>query len=361
MPRSSAPIRMAVIGAGSFGAVHLKTYEQLAREGRVELAGVADRSPEARARCERELGIAVYEDHRALLEQARPDGVSVVTPDHTHREVVCDALEAGCHVLVEKPMDVTVAGCDAMVDLARRKGLLLEVDFHKRYDPYHIALRDAVRAGEIGAPLYGYAWMEDRIELPRDHFPGWAAHSSPIWFLGTHMIDLFSWIIGCPPAVRVFAGGQKVKLPSLGIDTYDAIQAQIEFATGAVLSLNVSWILPDGFEAIVNQGIRVVGSEGIVEIDSQNRGAEACTAGKGQHTWNLGFRMDGTDKFGRPRCRGYGYESIADVVENIEFLRAGGTLEQLKGTYPDGEQGREVTRIAVAIHDSIVSGRTVEL
>jgi predicted dehydrogenase len=359
MSQPSKPIRVAVIGAGSFGSVHLKTYSQLAREGRVELVGVADTSEDARAACEREYERQMYGEHRKLLAAEKPDAVSVVTPDHTHRDIVCDALATGCHVLVEKPMDTSLDGCRKMIAVAKENGLLLQVDFHKRFDPYHAALRQAVREGQLGRLLYGYAWMEDRISVPREMLSAWSSESSPGWFLGSHMIDLFRWIVGGPKGLRVFATGQKNLLAEMGIDTWDAIQAQIAFEDDVSLSLNVNWILPDRFEAVVNQGIRVVGTEGITEIDSQNRGAEVCTTRSGQQTWNLGFRYDTADKWGRPRHKGYGYESIADFVENIEYLRGGGTLDDLKGKYPDGDDGLETTRILVAIHESIISEKAV--
>lgn len=357
-----SPLRIAVIGAGSFGRVHLKTYEQLAREGRVVIVGAVVRSEASLATIQADYpDIPCYTDYRRMLAEQTPDAVSVATPDHSHAEIVCDCLDAGCHVLVEKPMDTTVAGCERMIARAREKNLLLEVDFHKRYDPYHRNLQAAVAEGQIGQPLYGYAWMEDRIELPRDHFPGWAAESSPMWFIGSHMLDLFRWVVGGPKGKRVFATGQKKKLVEMGIDTWDSIQAQIEFESGIGFSLNASWILPDGFEAIVNQGIRVIGTEGIAEIDSQNRGAEVCTVAKGQHTWNLGFRLDTTDKWGRPLYKGYGYEAIADLVENVEYLRGGGALADLRGKYPDGEDGLENARVLVAIHESLRTGTLIHL
>lgn len=359
MPSSSKPIRVAVVGAGTFGNVHLKTYSQLAQEGRVEIVGVADKSRDARSAAEQEFGVRSYADHQSLLAAGKPEAVSVVTPDHTHREIVCDALHAGCHVLVEKPMDTTVEGCREMVAAAERNHVLLQVDFHKRFDPYHAALRETVAEGKLGRPLYGYAWMENRISVPLEMLSAWAAQSSPGWFLGSHMTDLFRWIVGRPRALCVFATGQKGRLLGLGVDSYDAIQAHIVFERDMTLSLNVSWVLPDGFEAAVNQGIRIVGTEGIAEIDSQNRGAEVCTKEDGPATWNLGYRQDTKDKWGRPRHRGYGYESIADLVGNIEYLRGGGSLEALKGEYPDGEDGLEVTRILVAVHESITTGDRV--
>jgi len=354
-------IRMGVIGGGTFGEVHLQAYSQAQRDGKCELVALADLNEQLLAqRCE-QYDVKGYTDYKEMLAKEHLDGVSVVTPDPMHLPMVLDAFEAGCHVLVEKPMDVTVEGCEKMIAAAKKAGRLLQVDFHKRFDPYHIELKKAVAAGKLGQPLYGYAYMEDRIEVPQRWWPGWVNRSSPAWFLGSHFIDLFRWIIGRKNARRVYGSAVKKKLLSLGIDTYDCVQAKIDFEDDVSLLLDTGWVLPDGWEAIVNQGLRLVGTDGAMEIDSQNRGTTGCFAGQTQQTFNLGFKMFSTDKWGRPRYSGYGFESIIDVVENIAFLQSGGTLEQLAGTYPDGEDGLEVTRILCAVHESAATGRLIEL
>ena len=352
--------KLAVVGGGKFGLMHLRAYKQLEREGRAELVGLCDINEDLLARRRQEFGVRTYTDYRELIERERPDGVSVVTPDHLHRDIGLFALGADCHVLIEKPLEVTVEGCRELTELADRRGRILMVDFHKRYDPYHQALRAQVRAGRLGEVLYGYAHMEDRIEVPRDWWPGWAAASSPVWFLGVHMFDLIRWVIGSDP-VRVHASGRKKKLADLGIDTYDCIQTKVEFASGATFTVDASWVLPDGFEAVVNQGIRVVGTEGIMEVDSQDRGARSCFAGEGMATYNLGFFEEARDKRGQVVYSGYGIASIQDFALNVAHLLAGGSLEELAGTYADGHDGLQVTRVAVAAHQSLRSGEVVEL
>ena len=353
--------RLGVVGIGTFGVNHLRAFRQLERKGRVVLAAAAELDDERLARAQGEFGVAGYRDYREMLDRERLDGVSVVTPDFAHRQIALDALSAGCHVLVEKPLDVTVDGCQSIIAEAERRGLLLQVDFHKRYDPYHLELHRLVRAGRLGEPLYGYAHMEDRMEVPRDWFPKWAPQSSPAWFLGVHFYDLVRWVLGSD-ARSAYARGQKRRLVEMGIDTYDSIQAQVEFQNGAVVTFDTSWILPDRFEAIVNQGLRLVGTEGLIEIDSQDRGARSClTADGGMRTYNLGFMQDLTSREGETTYRGYGIESIADFAENIAHILEGGSLGDLVGSYPDGRDGLEVTRIACAVEESIASGRAVEI
>jgi len=357
---NEAVARVAVIGGGKFGEMHLRTFTQLERDGRAKLVALCDINEEVLALRTQQYGVKGYTDYRQMLDAEDLDGVTVVTPDFLHRRFVVDCLRAGKHVLVEKPLDVTVEGCDEMIAAADEAGTLLQVDFHKRFDPYHRQMAAQVAGGAIGDVLYGYAWMEDRIEVPRDWFPHWAPKSSSFWFLGVHMVDLIRYCIRDRGAA-VYATGAKRKLASLGIDAYDCVNAKIAFEGGATFAVDTSWILPDGFEAVVNQGIRIAGTEGVVEVDSQNRGAEVCTSTAGQQTWNLGFFLEDRDKDGTIRWSGYGIESIADFAHNINFLKRGGSLEELQGTYVDGREARETTRIAVAVHESLETGKLIEL
>ncbi len=356
------PIRMAVIGIGVFGISHLRVFQQAERTGRTKLVAACSsgRDPQRDQERAKEFGIPVYTDWRQLLDREELDGVSIVTPDHLHRELAVEAAGRGLHVLVEKPLDVTADGCREIIAACRRSNVFLQVDFHKRYDPYHIALEQKCRDGTLGTVLYGYCHMEDKIVVPRDWFPHWAAASSPAWFLGVHFYDLVRWCLG-QNAMRVSATGQKQKLLALGIDTYDAIQAKVDFAGGASVSFDTSWILPDSFEAIVNQSIRLVGTEGFVEVDSQYRGMLGANTKEGMRTYNEAFMREERDKRGSPLYRGYGYESILDFIDNLEFLREGGSMEELAGRYPSGEDALEVTKIAEAVHESVETGRPIHV
>jgi len=356
----ASPVRIVVIGVGVFGVSHLRIFKQLERQGRVVLvAGCSSgRDPERDQERSREFGIPIYTDWKKMLDSHPLDAVSIVTPDHLHRPIAIEAANRGLHVLVEKPLDITAAGCREIIAACRQHNVLLQVDFHKRYDPYHIALEKKCHDGTLGTVLYGYAHMEDKIVVPLDWFPHWAGSSSPAWFLGVHFYDLVRWCLK-KEAVRVYATGQKGKLASLGIPTYDAIQAKVEFEGGASVCFDTSWILPDSFEAIVNQSVRLVGTEGFAEVDTQYRGMLGASNKEGMRTYNEAFMREERDKHGHVVYRGYGYESISDFIDNLEFLREGGTIEKLRGHYPSGEEALEVTKIAQAVHQSIATGGIV--
>lgn len=356
------PVKVGVVGAGKFGVNHLNAFRQLSYSGAAELAAVAEANPARAEEVKKEYGCPVYLDYREMLAKEDLDGVTIATPDHLHRQIAADAAIAGKHLLVEKPLDTTVEGCEAVIRAAANAGVLLQVDFHKRYDPDHRAVEARVKAGDLGDILYGSVYMEDRIDVPVDWFPHWAPNSSPTWFLGVHFFDLVRWIIKSEARTVFATGSRKFLKNTHGVDTWDSISAKIDYQNGAAFHFDLSWILPKVFESIVNQEIRIVGTKGVWEVDSQDRGSRSCVDGEGMRTYNNNFLREQVDKYGRTVYRGYGAESIEDFAYNVALLKDGvKTLDELAGTYPSGEDGREVTRIAVAVHESIAKGDVVRL
>ena len=355
------PVRLGVIGLGNFGINHLRCYTHLQRRGIAELVGACDISEKRLRERQGEFAFRPYTDYRDMLAAETLDAVSVVTSDHLHRHVTLDALGAGCHVLVEKPMDVTVAGCEEMVAAAQHTRRLLHVDFHKRYDPFHLELRDLVADGALGRLQYGYVHAENRIDIPSVFFRTTAHLSSSAWYVGIHFFDLMRFIMQAD-GVRVFATGFKDKLEGMGIDTWDSIQATVEFANGAWVRFDTCWIIPEGFPARIDQGLRLVGTEGMMEIDSQDRGSRSVLSRDGKTvTYNPTFLKRRTDASGSPYWRGYGTESIEDFVHHVAMVKAGRDPETLTGVHATGRDGLAATRIAESAHRSVETGEIVTL
>jgi len=355
--------RIGLIGAGTFGEMHLHAYSQMGRRDDIKLAAIADVDAALLEKRKQEYGVATYLDYRQMLEEQELEAVAVATPDHLHGEISVDCLEAGKHVFVEKPLDTDVDGCRRMIEMAEANNCLLQVDFHKRFDPSYRELRSLIQRGYLGDFEYGYAHIENRLEVPQNWLGDWVDQTSPNWFLGVHMYDLVRFVTG-DGVSSVTATGIKNKLTSSGIDTFDSIQAKLILGGGGSFSVDTSWILPDGHEAIVNQGFRLVGSEGMMELDSQYRGVRGClkrptdsrTCDKSaMQTWNLEFFRERQDAKGQSLYGGYGIESIQDFVSNVNDLLNGVTLADLKGQYADGYDGLEATRIAAAVEASVES------
>ncbi len=353
--------RIAVIGAGVYGTHVLNVLASAARAGQADLVALADINPETLAQAADRFTVRGYLDYRDMFAQEALDAVAVVTPDHLHASIVLDAAARKLHILCQKPIATsTAAGC-AMVAAARQQDILLFVDFHKRFDPAHQVLKRNVSQGKLGRVLYGDVHMEDRIEVPSVWFKKWANQSSPAWFLGTHFYDLVYWLLDAKP-VQVLASGNKQKLLGLGLDTYDQISAQVIYDNGAIINFQTAWILPENFPSIVNQQIRLVGTEGICEIDSQDRGMFASYAGEPHcRVINPFARTEAEDALYGAPLGGYTCESILHFVRLVRHLKDGLPLAALHGQYPSGEEAIIATRTCEAIHASLAQKAIVRL
>ena len=188
-------VRLAVIGCGGFGLFALQHFAQV---GGVKLVGMAGTHRPAALAAARRFGIPEVEDVGALLRRDDVDLVYVATPPFLHHPQVLMALEAGKHVICEKPLALTVAQADEMIAAARRNGRLLVANLMQRYNPIFDAVRQLVRSQILGDFLHGtfenYASDEN---LPADHW-FWDRSLSGGLFVehGVHFFDLFAGWLG---------------------------------------------------------------------------------------------------------------------------------------------------------------------
>lgn len=358
-------IKIGIVGVGLYGLNHIIALKQreLYRKD-VKLVGFAEIDPVKLKEIETAYGVPGFADYREMITKTKLDAITVVTPDHLHYAIVMDCLKAGIPVLVEKPLSTSLEEARGMAKAAREKGVLLQVDFHKRFDPYHIDLKLRIQEGSLGQVQYGYFWMEDMLKVGTDMIgkKSWGDQGSPGWFLAPHMVDLSYWLMDYPKPMNVRAHGFKGKLSSMGIDIYDSIKTEVEFANGVVITYDTCVVLPNSHESIVRQGVKLVGTEGFMEVNSQYRGARGCSSLKGMETPNLGMMYRDFDKNGRMIRKGYFSESILDFIDNLTYLQEGHALADLEGRYASGEQGVEITKVGVAIHESIRgNGKVVDI
>lgn len=370
-------IQIALIGAGMFGGdVHARAYADVQKHGvagtlgrvgldrwtrdfagvEFELVAVATRSEASAERARAQFkdwtgrepkpyfGDAPWED--VIRDFPDLDVMAVATPDDLHTPVVLAALNAGVHVITEKPMCLSIDEADQIVELAREKGLIVAVDMHKRYDPDHLRIRDDI-AAQIGDPIYGQAYLEEPLEVSTSTFK-WVEKSDPFSYVGPHWTDLIYHYYRSKP-VSLTAVGQKKRLIRDGINAYDAVQVRVDFENGMSIHFHNNWITPDDFEGPVNQGHEIVGTDGKVESDQQYRGFRFWKKGGGSRTSNNHFTRDVKRPDGSHAYIGYGVDSITvalAAVCRVKFL--GESRDDVAEIYPTAEDGR----ITVAIVDA---------
>jgi predicted dehydrogenase len=215
-------LRTAAIGTGHLGRQHARIHAALAAEGRTQFVAVcdADEATARRVASEREIEWTI--DWRSLV--GRVDAVSLAVPTETHAEIACPLLEAGVHVLVEKPISHTLAEADRMTEAAARGGATLMVGHVERFNPALSALYPHVRQ-----PLY--------FEIHRvGEFTARSLDIDVVLDLMIHDLDIVHWLVGSDVEVTDV---RAVGIPVL-TERVDAANARIEFATGAVANITAS-------------------------------------------------------------------------------------------------------------------------
>jgi predicted dehydrogenase len=337
-------VRVGVIGAGIFGEHHAAVYSAL---DAVELVGVCDLQAErAKDMAARYGALAWYSSADELFGNADLDAISIATPDDTHTPLVLSALERGLHVLCEKPLATSGPEARRIANAVREAGVTLMVDFHNRVNPPFVKSKEAIESGEIGAVRHGYLRLSDTEYVPLEMLP-WAGRSSALWFLGSHGVDLLRFLLN-DEVVRVFGVKRRGKLVERGVDTDDFHIAILEFAHGAVVTIEHSWILPASSTSVYDFKLELVGDKGALYVDtSHNRCLELQSGGEMRYPDLLGVAPTGGGRIG-----GFVRESIARFVDAV-----------LTGSRPvaDADDGARATEIIEAIERSAISGAPVSL
>jgi predicted dehydrogenase len=219
-----AKLRAAAIGVGSLGRHHARNYAELAAEGRVDFVGVCDIDLETAAHVGGDNSCASFSDWRDLLDKT--DLVSIATPTETHADIACAFLEKGIHVLVEKPIAISLDEADRIIAAAKRSGAKLMVGQLERFNPAMVALRP-----HVNYPLY--------FEIHRvSPFPNRSLDVDVVLDVMIHDLDAVQWLVGEDVKVE---GIHAVGIPVIS-DKVDAANARIEFENGAVANITASRI-----------------------------------------------------------------------------------------------------------------------
>jgi predicted dehydrogenase len=327
--------RIAVVGLGPIGNRHASLYREM--EG-AELVAVCDRIPERADAAAARLGVPAYYDLRAMLAQHELDMVSVATGGveygSDHYQPTIQALEAGLHVLCEKPISNEIGPAREMVAAARERGKCFGLNLNHRFTPAARLARRWVDEGRIGHQLF--ANMSIWIQNPRE--------SSP-WFhikaLHPHSVDVLRYFCGDIDRVHCFA----TKAPGRSI--WSTAQFNLRFRSGAVGHLTGSYDIERGHPM---ERCEVAGLKGRLVIDDMYREATLYPAG------NLEKTVYTNPLFG-------GFRDFEDTFRDrlgafVRQLNEGVKPEAIDGSGADGLAAQKVLAAAVV---SIQSDTVVDV
>ncbi len=246
--------RVAVVGCGWIAEhCHLPGY----RNAGADIVAVADAVRQRATAAALAFEVPnVYDDWQTMLEEQRPDVVSVCVPNVFHAPVALAAIEAGAHVLCEKPVATSVADAEEMFAAAKRKGVLLMAGQNQRFRPVNEAIKAAIDRGAFGEIYHAEASYVRRLGIPN-----WgsftmkaASFGGALCDVGVHVMDLALWFMGNPRPVEVSAQtearfGTRPEIAALRgnawdpakFDVEDFASAYVRFDNGAILALQASW------------------------------------------------------------------------------------------------------------------------
>lgn len=242
-------LKAAVIGVGSHGRHHVRVYGEM---DQVELVAISDMNEEVldRVGVNRWSTLPTYTDYRLMLEREKPDIVSIAVPTKHHCEVALEVVNRGVHVLVEKPIALTLEEARRMIQLAAQQGVKLAIGHIERFNPAVTEARRRLEAQELGSVFQVHA----RRLSP---FPKRITDISVILDLATHDLDVMRYLVG-GEVERVYAETGR----RLHGSCDDLLSGLLRFSNGTIGVLDVNWLTPTKVRRL-----QILGETGMYLID----------------------------------------------------------------------------------------------
>jgi predicted dehydrogenase len=330
-------IGFGIVGAGMIAGYHA---DAIAQTPGARLVAVCREEPGRAAEASERFGVPCDTSLEALLARNEVQAVCICTPSGLHARQAIAAARAGKHVLVEKPLALTLADADAMIAACREAGVLLAVALQRRTDEQFRAVRVAIEAGELGRMVLGTISIP--YVRPQSYYDSAAWRGT--WALdgggalmnqGIHLVDLLLWLMGDDVA-EVEARADTLDHQ---IEVEDCVAATLRFANGALGSIAATTAAAPGFP----HRVEVYGTAGGVQIEGEQvvrwegGGSQRYTAqASGPQAAGAGAKPTGISLAGHLRI----------MHDFVDAIRAG------RPPLISGEEGRRSLALVLAVYDA---------
>ncbi|MBD5550881.1 MAG: Gfo/Idh/MocA family oxidoreductase [Lachnospiraceae bacterium] len=341
-------MKYALIGCGRISPNHIAA----AKANGLEFVGICDINKEMlqdkASKFELE-DVHQYTDYHEMLEKERPELVAIATESGKHAAIALDCIEAGCNLIIEKPIALSLADADAIIKVAKEKGVKVCANHQNRFNKSVQKIREALEKGRFGKMFYGTAhirWCRDKNYYDQARWRGtWEQDGGALMNQCIHNIDLLRWMMGDEVEEVV---GMTDQLNHPYIEAEDLGIALVRFKNGTYgIIEGTTDIYPKNLE----ETLYLFGEKGTVKAGGQsvNKIEE----------WRF---ADGTEEpeeviaeFAEnpPNVYGFGHTPLyADVIDAIQNDRE---------PYVNGEAGKRALELVLAIYKSAAEGKTVKL
>lgn len=240
-------IKVAVVGAGSMGMNHARVYAEIPE---AHLVSITDQNEQVAQSATSRFGGKAYTDYRRMLAIEHPEVVSIAVPTALHAEVATTALEAGAHVLVEKPVAATLEEAICLIERARTLNRQLMIGHIVRFNPAIQALKEKLNEGALGRIF--------QISCRRiGPFPARIRDVGVVVDLAPHDVDLMRYLTGLDP-LRVYAETER----KIHTEHEDLLLGLLRFPDGVVGTLEINWLTPNKVREVL-----VLGERGLFRVD----------------------------------------------------------------------------------------------
>jgi UDP-N-acetyl-2-amino-2-deoxyglucuronate dehydrogenase len=336
-----------IVGAGVIASIHADAIALLSKTGLPEarLVAVTDVAAGPAAAFAAARGCPAEPDLGALLARRDVEVVCVCVPSGLHAAIGVEAAKAGKHLVVEKPIDVSLDAADRLIGAARAAGVALTVISQHRFDPGLVELRRLLDGGALGRLVLGEAstkWYRTQAYYDSAAWRGtWAMDGGSLMNQGVHYVDLLRWCMGPPAEVTALYSTQAHR-----IEVEDTALAVVRFASGAGGTILSSTAAFPGFP----QRLEITGTEGTVIVEDGRIVRRALTADADAANPAAAAASAAAD----PAALDVASHAaqLADLLDSVDTGREPSV---------SGESGRDALEIVLAVYESSRTGRPVTL
>ncbi|MEM8943972.1 MAG: Gfo/Idh/MocA family oxidoreductase [Planctomycetota bacterium] len=345
------PIGFAIVGTGMISRFHARAIEDVRG---AKLVACCDMSAERANAFAKEVGCLAFDDMKKMLADPAIDVVTIATPSGAHMEPAVAAAKAGKHVIVEKPLEITLKRCDKIIDACERAGVKLGTIFPSRFHDSSVQMRKAIDQGRFGRLTLGDAyvkWFRTQEYYDSGAWRGtWKLDGGgALMNQAVHTVDLLSWLMG--PIEEIQA--QTATLAHKRIEVEDVAVAALKFKSGALGVIEATTAAYPGYL----KRIELHGSEGTAVLEEEDLKTWDFAKKKAADKAILEAMQSSKSTGGGaadPAAIGH-HGHTMQFKDFVKAIRTDGTPAV------DGYEGRKPIEIILAIYKSAQSGKTVKL
>ncbi len=341
-------MKYALIGCGRISPNHIEA----AKNNRLEFVAMCDIVAAAMQEKSDKFGlesVKKYTDYKEMLAKEKPELVAIATESGKHAAIALDCIEAGCNIIIEKPIALSIVDANAIIDAAKKKGVLVCANHQNRFNKSIQYIRKALEEGRFGKLSHGAAhirWNRGESYYTQAPWRGtWAQDGGCLMNQCIHNIDLLRWMMG-DEVDEVMAYTDQLQHPYL--EAEDLGMALVKFKNGAYgLIEGTTNVYPKNLE----ETLYIFGQEGTVKAGG--------TSDNIIEEWRFADGLDDPEEVkatyheNPPNVYGFGHTPLyADVIDAIQTGRA---------PYVDGEAGKRALELVLAIYKSAQEGKPVKL